>query len=102
MKLGSWVTRTRTINVLAITGLQTTRFYATSNTADDENLGIFGATSPHGTVFAQGNIYIFFFYGNRFMQQQRSQEDSYIHKRLIANINLGPCTKTKTLHSRYI
>ena len=27
-------------------------------------------------------IYIyFFFYGNRFMQQQRSQEDSYIHKR---------------------
>ena len=36
------------------------------------------------------------------MQQQRSQEDSYIHKRLIANINLGPCTKTKTLHSRYI
>ena len=24
------------------------------------------------------------------MQQQRSQEDSYIHKRLIANINLGP------------
>ena len=45
---------------------------------------------------------IFFFYGNRFMQQQRSQEDSYIHKRLIANINLGPCTKTKTLHSRYI
>ena len=36
------------------------------------------------------------------MQQQRSQEDSYIHKRLIANINLGPCTKTKTLHSRYV
>jgi len=30
------------------------------------------------------------------MQQQRSQEDSYIHKRLIANINLGPCTETKT------
>ena len=29
------------------------------------------------------------------MQQQRSQEDSYIHERLIANINLGPCTKTK-------
>ena len=36
------------------------------------------------------------------MQQQRSQEDSYIHKRLIANINLGACTKTKTLHSRCI
>ena len=32
------------------------------------------------------------------MQQQRSQEDSYIHKRLIANINLGPCTKTKKKH----
>ena len=45
---------------------------------------------------------VFFFYGNRFMQQQRSQEDSYIHKRLIANINLGPCTKTKTLHNSYI
>ena len=43
-----------------------------------------------------GVIFLFlFFYGNRFMQQQRSQEDSYIHKRLIANINLGPCTKTK-------
>jgi len=36
------------------------------------------------------------------MQQQRSQEDSYIHKRLIANINLGPCTETKTLHNIYI
>ena len=29
------------------------------------------------------------------MQQQRSQEDSYIHKRVIVNINLGPCTKAK-------
>ena len=36
------------------------------------------------------------------MQQKRSHEDSYIHKRLIANINLGPCTKTKTLHNTYI
>jgi len=36
------------------------------------------------------------------MQQQRSQEGSYIHKRLIANINLGPFTKTKTLHNSYI
>jgi len=35
------------------------------------------------------------------MQQQRSQEDSYIHKTLIANINLGPCTETKTLHNSY-
>jgi len=33
------------------------------------------------------------------MQQQMSQEDSYIHKRLIANINLGPCTDTKTLYT---
>ena len=40
------------------------------------------------------------------MQQQWSQENSYIHKRLIANINLGPCTKAKikktTLHNSYI
>ena len=36
------------------------------------------------------------------MQQQWSQEDSYIHKRLIANINLGPCTETNTLHNNYI
>ena len=37
------------------------------------------------------------------MQQQRSQEDSYIHKRLIANINLGPSTETKKkLHNSYI
>ena len=36
------------------------------------------------------------------MQQQRSQEDSYIHKRLIANINLGPCTKTKTHIYKYV
>ena len=36
------------------------------------------------------------------MQQQWSQEDSYIHKRLIANINLGPCTETKTPHNSYI
>ena len=37
------------------------------------------------------------------MQQQRSQEDSYIHKRLIANINLGPSTETKkALHNSYI
>ena len=27
-----------------------------------------------------------FFYGNRFMQQQRSQEESYIHKRLSITI----------------
>jgi len=34
------------------------------------------------------------------MQQQRSQEDSCIHKRLIANfINLGPCPETRTLHN---
>ena len=37
------------------------------------------------------------------MQQQRSQEDSYIHKRLIANINLGPVQRQKeTLHNSYI
>ena len=30
-------------------------------------------------------IYFFFFYGNRFMQQQRSQEDSYIHKNNYAH-----------------
>ena len=36
------------------------------------------------------------------MQQQRSQEDSYIHKRLIANINLGPCTETKKNTTQYI
>ena len=32
-------------------GLPTIRFQAASN-RDDENLGIFGATYPHGTVFA--------------------------------------------------
>ena len=37
------------------------------------------------------------------MQQQRPQEDSYIHKRLIANINLGPVQRQKeTLHNSYI
>ena len=37
------------------------------------------------------------------MQQQRSQGDSYIHKRLIANINLGPVQRQKeTLHNSYI
>ena len=35
-----------------VTGLPTTRFHAASNRANDENLGIFGATYPHGTVFA--------------------------------------------------
>ena len=39
------------INVLAFTGLPTTRFLAASNRAD-LNLGILGATYPHGTVFA--------------------------------------------------
>ena len=39
-------------NVLAVMGLQTTRFHAASNKADDENLGIFGATNPHGIMFA--------------------------------------------------
>ena len=34
-------------------------------------------------------FFIFILYGNRFMQRQMSQ-DSYIHKRLIANINLSP------------
>jgi len=33
------------------------------------------------------------------MQQQRSQEGSYMHKRLIANINIGPCTETKPLYT---
>ena len=52
----------------------------------------------------QGRFFLFFilFYGNRFMQQQRSQEGSYVHKRLIANINLGPFKKTKTPHNSYI
>ena len=36
---------------MAITCLPTTRFHAASNRADDENLDIFGATYPHGTVF---------------------------------------------------
>ena len=36
------------------------------------------------------------------MQQQKSQEDSYIHKRLIANINLVPCTETKKNTTQYI
>ena len=45
-------------------------------------------------AFANGIFFYFlFFYGNRFMQLQKSQEDSYIYKR--ANINLGPCTKTR-------
>ena len=32
-------------------GLATTRFHAASNRDEDDNLGIFGATYPHGTVF---------------------------------------------------
>ena len=39
------------INVLAFKALPTTQFHAASN-RDDENLGIFGATNSHGTVFA--------------------------------------------------
>ena len=58
--------------------------------------GMMGVANSCNWHFVQGLfIHLLFFYGNRFMQQQRSQEDSYIHKRLIANINLGPCTKTK-------
>ena len=33
-------------------GLPTTRFHAASNRAKNENLEMFGATYPHGTVFA--------------------------------------------------
>ena len=61
---------------------------------EDEMVFMYGLRS-----YIQSHFFLFFFiffYGNRFMQQQRSQEDSYIHKRLIANINLGPCTKTKS------
>ena len=32
------------------------------------------------------------------MHQQRSQEDSYIHKIANNTINLRPCTKTKQLY----
>ena len=39
-------------NILAITGLQSSQFHSVSYRADEENLGIFGATYPHGTVFA--------------------------------------------------
>ena len=40
------------INVLAITGLPITRYHAATYRADNENLSKFGATYPHGTVFA--------------------------------------------------
>ena len=40
-------------------------------------------------------FYFLFFVWKQVMQQQRSQKDSCIHERLIANINFGPCTKTK-------
>ena len=42
----------RGINILDITGQSTTQFHAASYRADNENLGIFGVTYPHGTVFA--------------------------------------------------
>ena len=58
--------------------------------------------SGYGWTRAAFFFFFILFYWNRFTQQQRSQEGSYVHKRLIANINLGPFTKTKTLHNSYI
>ena len=40
------------INVLAVTGKPTTGFHPASYRADNGGLGKFGATYPHGTVFA--------------------------------------------------
>ena len=39
-------------NVLVDTGLQTSRFHAAPNRADNGNLGKFGAADHNGTVFA--------------------------------------------------
>ena len=40
------------INVLAVTAQPTTQFQAASYTADNGDLGNFGAIYPRGTVFA--------------------------------------------------